>query len=67
MSKSMEYRKHRIEYLKTTVEYSLFGGEGETKEAHLMFHVDPEGVASCFAGRAIVCCLGCATASVGWK
>ena len=42
MSKSMEYRKHRIEYLKTTVEYSLFGGEGETKEAHLMFHVDPE-------------------------
>ena len=38
----MEYRKHRIEYLKTTVEYSLFGGEGETKEAHLMFHVDPE-------------------------
>ena len=38
----MEYRKHRIEYLRTTVEYSLFGGEGGTREAHLMFHVDPE-------------------------
>lgn len=25
----MEYRKHRIEYLRTTVEYSLFGGEEE--------------------------------------
>ena len=42
MSKNMEYRKHRIEYLRTTVEYSLFGGEGGTREAHLMFHVDPE-------------------------
>lgn len=41
MSKNMEYRKHRIEYLRTTVEYS-FWGEGGTREAHLMFHVDPE-------------------------
>lgn len=39
----MEYRKHRIEYLRTTVEYSLFGGEGGTREAHLMFHVDRSG------------------------
>ena len=36
MSKNMEYRKHRIEYLRTTVEYSLFGGEGGTGEARFM-------------------------------
>lgn len=41
MSKNMEYRKHRIEYLRTTVEYSLLGVR-EEREAHLMFHVDPE-------------------------